>query len=146
MEHFTAGIPSGYTGDSHSINPTETGAKGGHWKGTVSHAESDVIAFDITPKNEVDNIEVELLVDGVACVAEIELTSLNPDGTFKLDATPEANGIQGSFDSNTSASGTVTLHNCGGNPVPPTSSGDVYEWSAQWISAEVGFMAPFNIS
>ncbi len=123
---------------------TEIGAKGGHWEGTVRSPENDVIVFDITPKTEVDNIEVELVVNGATCVAEIELTSLNPDGSFNLDALPGANGIQGVFESATTASGTVTLHNCGGNPLVPSSSGLVYEWSAQWVSAEVGFASPFS--
>jgi hypothetical protein len=113
-------------------------AKGGHWEGTVSRAEGDQIVFDVTPRSEADNIEVELVVDGLACVAEIELTPINPDGKFTLVAEADTNAIEGSFDSSTTASGTVTIHDCGGSPVPPVSGQESYKWSAEWVSEEVG--------
>lgn len=110
-------------------------AKSGHWEGTVSRAEGDRILFDVMPRSEADNIEIELVVDGVACVAEIELTPINADGTFTLVAEADTNGIEGSFDSPTTASGMVTIHNCGGNAV---SGQESYEWIAEWVSEEVG--------
>jgi hypothetical protein len=113
-------------------------AKLGHWEGKVSRADGDMILFDVMESGEVDNIEVELTVTGIKCTAEVEIALLNPDGTFTLAATGTTNGIRGKFNSATTASGTVTLHDCGGNPVPATSGKDEYTWTAQWVSDKVG--------
>jgi hypothetical protein len=113
-------------------------AKFGHWEGKVSRTDGDIIMFDVMDSGEVDNIEVELTVSGAKCVAEIEITLLNPDGTFMLAATPTTNGIRAKFSSQTTASGTVTLHDCGGNPVPATAGKDEYNWTAEWVSDKVG--------
>lgn len=127
-----------------AVTSSEMVAKGGHWEGKVN-PDDNAIAFDITPMNEVDNIEVGFVIAGTACVAEVELTALNSDGTFILEAAAETNGIQGAFESATTATGKVTLHTCSGNPVPPTSNGNVYEWSAQWVSDQIGFKPSFSL-
>ncbi len=118
--------------------PAATQPKVGHWQGKVSRADGDTIVFDVAPEGEVDNIEVELTLGGAKCTADVELTPLNPDGTFTLVAESGTNGVRGQFGSATTASGTVTLHDCAGNPVPATSGKDVYNWTAEWVSNEIG--------
>ena len=84
-----------------------TGPKTGHWEGTVSFGEGDTIAFDVMPEAEVDNIELELTVNGTECTADVELAPIGSDGAFTLAPTATTNGIQGTFYGASAASGTV---------------------------------------
>ncbi len=116
-----------------------TGPKNGHWEGTVSFGEGDsTIAFDVMPESEIDNIELQFVVNGTQCTAEVDLAPLNLDGTFTLEPTANANGIRGIFEGANAASGTVTIHDCGGNSLPASGNKDSFDWSAGWASDEVG--------
>jgi hypothetical protein len=128
-----------------SSTESATGPKNGHWEGTVSFGEGDnTIAFDVMPEGEIDNIELELIVSGAKCTAEVDLAPINSDGTFTLEPIANTNGIQGTFEDANTASGMVTIHDCGGNPVPASANKDSYDWSAEWASEEVGFEGRLN--
>jgi len=122
-----------------------SGPKNGHWEGIVSFGEGDnTIAFDVMPEGEIDNIELQLVVNGTQCTAEVDLAPINSDGTFTLEPAANTNGILGKFGSANMASGTVTIHDCGGNPVPASTNKDSYDWSAAWASDKVGFDGRLN--
>jgi hypothetical protein len=130
----TAATMEATAGSASASNGPQTG----HWEGSVEFEGGAVIAFDLMPNGEIDNIEVQLTVNGTACVAEVELATLTPDRTFTLAAAPDTNGIQGKFESASTASGTVTLHDCSGTQIPPLNGVDSYTWTAKWVSDQVG--------